>query len=79
MNPITVHIPPAFMPVIDELVRLSRSGTREQWLANVARQVLFDYQLRKEFGDRHQQRIQQMSEFWPGPNPLPPPMPGSHP
>jgi hypothetical protein len=71
MNPVTINIPPMFLPVVDELVQLTQSGNREQWLANVARGVVIDYQIRKEFSPNQQARAQQLSGFWPGLAPFP--------
>jgi hypothetical protein len=79
MNQVTISIPPMFLPVVDELVQYSQAGTREQWLSNVVRGVVFDYQLRKEFSAPHQKRVEQLNEFWPGPNPFPAALPGHHP
>jgi hypothetical protein len=47
MNPVTINIPPMFLPVVDELVQLTQSGSREQWLANVVRGIVIDHQIRK--------------------------------
>lgn len=73
MNQITIQVPPAFLPVIDELVRLNQAGTREQWLAGVVRGIAFDYQLRKEFTAPSQARLQQLNGLWPAPAPQPQP------
>ena len=56
MNSVTISIPPTFLPVVNELVQLSQSGTCEQWVANVVRGVVLDYQIRKEFSQNQQAR-----------------------
>ena len=71
MNPVTITIPPMFLPVVDELVQLTQSGSREQWLANVVRGIVIDHQIRKEFSPNQQARAQQLSSFWPGLAPFP--------
>jgi hypothetical protein len=68
-----------FLPVVDELVQLSQSGTREQWVANVVRGVVLDYQIRKEFSQNQQARAQQLSGFWPGLPAFPHPGQGQRP
>ena len=71
MNSVTISIPPMFLPVVDELVQLTQSGNREQWMANVVRGVVIDYQVRKEFSQNQQARAQQLSGFWTGLPPFP--------
>jgi hypothetical protein len=66
MHQITVSVPPMFLPAVDELVRLSQSGSREQWLTQVVRGIVFDYQMRKDFAPQQQARAQQLNAFWPG-------------
>lgn len=70
MSQITITVPPAFVPVLDELVNATQSGTREQWLVNVARGVLIDYQTRKDFAAQYDARLRQLHGFWPAPTPV---------
>ncbi len=65
MNEIIVSIPPAFIPALDELVMQSGAGTREQWLKNVVKGILFEYQMRKDFGVEQQSRAMQLNTLWP--------------
>ena len=73
MNPITVNVPTVFVSAIDELVQGSQAGSREQWLTNVVRGIVFDYQMRKDFAAQQQARAQQLWSFWPGAGPGPQP------
>ena len=65
MNQVTVSIPPSFLPVLDELVLQTGAGTREQWLKNVVKQILFDCQMRKDFASDQQKRFLQLNSLWP--------------
>jgi hypothetical protein len=67
MSTIKVTIPPEFDQALTELVTLSQAPSREAWLANVVRNMLFDYQLRKDFAPQQQLRIQQFNGLWPMP------------
>lgn len=71
MNQITISVPPMFLPAVDELVQVSQAGSREQWLTNVVRGIVFDYQMRKDFSAQQQARAQQLWSFWPAPGPGP--------
>ncbi len=72
MATLTIQVPPAFEPALDALVQMSQAGSREQWISNHVRGVLFDYQLSREFGAAKYQRLQQLATVWPGPLPPPP-------
>lgn len=65
VNQITVSIPTAFLPILDELVLQTGAGTREQWLKNVVKQILFDCQMRKDFASDQQKRFLQLNSLWP--------------
>lgn len=65
MNQIAVSIPPVFLPILDELVAQTGAGTREQWLKNVVKGILFDCQMRKDFAADQQKRFAQLNSFWP--------------
>lgn len=67
MSNITVSIPPQFEQPLNELVSLSQAPSREVWLANVVRNLVLDYQMRKEFTPQQQMRFQQLSAYWPNP------------
>jgi len=67
MSTIQVTIPPEFDQTLNELVTLSQAPSREVWLRNVVRNMLFDYQLRKDFAPQQQSRLQQLNSFWPTP------------
>lgn len=71
MTQITVSVPPMFVSALDELVQLSQAGSREQWLSNVVRNCVFDYQMRKDFGAQQQARAQQLASYWPMPGAMP--------
>jgi len=71
MTQISVSIPPTFVQALDELVQVSQAGSREQWLTNVVRNFVFDYQMRKDFGAQQQARAQQLATYWPVPGNLP--------
>ena len=65
MNSITVDIPPAFVPTLDELVNQAQVSSREEWLKNVLKRIIFDYQMSKDFAPQQQQRLMQLNAFWP--------------
>jgi hypothetical protein len=67
MSTIKVTIPPEFEQALNELVTLSQASSKEVWLGNVVRNLVFDYQIRKDFGPQQQMRFQQLSGFWPMP------------
>lgn len=67
MSTIKVTIPPEFDQALNELVTLSQAPSREAWLGNVVRNLLFDYQLRKDFAPQQQMRVQQLNGIWPMP------------
>jgi len=67
MSNITVNIPPQFEQALNELVNLSQAPSREVWLANVVRNLVLDYQIRKDFGPQQQMRFQQLNAYWPNP------------
>jgi len=67
MSTIKVTIPPEFDQALNELVTLSQAPSREAWLANVVRNMLFDYQFRKDFAPQQQLRLQQLNGLWPMP------------
>lgn len=72
MNQITVSVPPMFLPAIDELARMAQAGSREQWLTQVVRGIVFDFQTRKEFGPQYDARMRQLASLWPTGIPFPP-------
>ena len=64
MYQITVTVPDQFLPALDELVVQANAGTREQFVENLVRNFIVDYQMRKEFGPPQQQRMIQLMEMW---------------
>ena len=65
MYEITVTIPDPFLQSLDELVQQANAGTREQFVKNLVRNFVFDYQMRKEIMPQHQQRMVQLMNMWP--------------
>jgi metal-responsive CopG/Arc/MetJ family transcriptional regulator len=65
MYEITVTIPDPFLQSLDELVQQANAGTREQFVQNLVRNVVFDYQMRKEMMPQQQQRMFQLMNMWP--------------
>ena len=67
MNKLTVTIPAEFQQALNELVALSKAPSREAWLANAVRNLVFDYQMRKDFALQQEARFKQLSALWPLP------------
>ena len=65
MNEISIQIPDAFLQPLDELVQQSGAPSREEWVKGLVRNFLFEYQMRKEFGPKQQQRGMQLMTMWP--------------
>ena len=64
---ITITIPSTFQQTLDELVRMSNAPSREAWFTNLVRNVVFDYQIRKDFAPQQEERIKQLNAYWPLP------------
>ena len=64
MYDITVTIPEPFLEPLDELVQQANAGSREQFVINVVRNIVVDYQMRKETMPQHQQRLFQLMSMW---------------
>jgi metal-responsive CopG/Arc/MetJ family transcriptional regulator len=64
MARITVTIPDQFLQPLDEMVRQSGAGTRENWVRNVVGQILVDYQLKKDLAQQIQQRTVYLTSLW---------------
>lgn len=64
MYEITITIPDLFLEPLDELVQQANAGTREQFVTNVVRNVVVDYQMRKETMGQHQERMFQLMNMW---------------
>ena len=67
MTTITVTIPTEFQQSLNELVMLNKAPSREVWLANAVRNMIFDYQMRKDFALQQEARFKQLSALWPLP------------
>ncbi|HEX2860110.1 MAG TPA: hypothetical protein VHN79_00640 [Lacunisphaera sp.] len=67
MSKITVNIPPEFDQALNELVAMSKAPSREVWLGHVVRNLVFDYQIRKDFGPKQEMRYKELSSYWPLP------------
>lgn len=65
MYEITVTIPDSFLQPLDEVVQQANAGSREQFVQNLVRNVVFDYQMRKEMMPQQQQRMFQLMTMWP--------------
>lgn len=65
MYEITVTIPDSFLQPLDEVVQQANAGSREQFVQNLVRNVVFDYQMRKEMMPQQQQRMFQLMNMWP--------------
>ena len=65
MNEITITVPDQFLQPLDELVQQASAGTREQFVTNLLRNIVLDYQMRKETMPQQQQRMFQLMSMWP--------------
>ena len=65
MNEIIITVPDQFLQPLDELVQQASAGTREQFVTNLLRNIVLDYQMRKETMPQQQQRMFQLMSMWP--------------
>jgi len=65
MYQVTVPIPETFLQPLDELVQQANVGSRDEFVKNVVRNIIFDYQMRKDLGPQQQQRMMQLMNMWP--------------
>jgi hypothetical protein len=63
--PITIDIPEQFLPVLDELVMRTQTGTRETWAKTVIKNILIQGQCEKDLAPQFQQRGMYYASLWP--------------
>lgn len=65
MIQIEVTIPEPFIAPLDELVSHTGAGSREEWLKNVVRDIIINYQTQKDVGPEFQKRMLFCRSLWP--------------
>lgn len=65
MYRITIDIPEQFLPVLDELVSRTQTGTREIWVKNVIKNTLIQNHCEKDLAIQFQQRGMYYNGLWP--------------
>ena len=65
MYRLTIEIPEQFLPVLDEFVTRTQTGTRETWAKMVLKNMLIQGLCEKDMMIQYQQRSQYYSGLWP--------------
>jgi len=65
MYKLTVDIPEQFLPVLDELVQRTQTGTRETWAKMVMKNMLVQGLCEKDLMSQFQQRTLYYAGLWP--------------
>jgi metal-responsive CopG/Arc/MetJ family transcriptional regulator len=62
---ISIEIPQQFLQPLNELVMQSGAGSSEAWVKNLIKNVIMDYQLKKDLGPEYQRRMAYLQTLWP--------------
>ena len=65
MYQISTQIPQPFLRPLDEIVQQSGAGSRENWLKNLVRNIIIDYQVKKDLGPEYQKKMNYLLSLWP--------------
>jgi hypothetical protein len=65
MYRLTVDIPEQFLPILDEIVAQTQTGTREMWAKTLVKNILFPAQCNKDLMLQIQQRTMYYASLWP--------------
>lgn len=62
---ISIEIPQPFLQPLNEMVMQSGAGSSEAWVKNLVKNVIMDYQLKKDLGPEYQRRMAYLQTLWP--------------
>ncbi|MDO9326573.1 MAG: hypothetical protein Q7T80_16610 [Methanoregula sp.] len=65
MYKLTVDIPEQFLPVLDEIVMRTQTGTRETWAKNLIKNMLIQGLCEKDLAAQFQQQGMYYAGLWP--------------
>lgn len=60
-----IEIPSEFIQPLNEMVQLSGAGSVEEWTKNVVRNIIIDYQLKKDLNPEYEKRMNFLVSLWP--------------